>query len=210
MEQYFISDYIEGTVREIKDDFYFEKGYWIDKYIEDDEVLIIKLTKDGSFSCQAKVNEVGPFCCLGRLYRLGDNVCYYWNDRISPLYTAVSTDYNNGKVYAAKTLYNKNEKMNSDFIDISNNIIQFYEITIDEVIMIEGGRKIFNPMDHKWFPYDFLEKTGLNDIGDAYNYDEKGYGWTLEDSWDALTDGMYGDMPDNPTEHDAMMDALGF
>lgn len=28
--------------------------------------------------------------------------------------------------------------------------------------------------------------------------------------WDALTDGMYGDMPSNPLEYDAMMDAMGF
>ena len=34
--------------------------------------------------------------------------------------------------------------------------------------------------------------------------------WTGEDSWDALTDGMYGDMPRNPMEYDAMMDAMGF
>lgn len=34
--------------------------------------------------------------------------------------------------------------------------------------------------------------------------------WTEEDSWDALTDGMYGDMPSSPWEYDAMMDAMGF
>ncbi len=34
--------------------------------------------------------------------------------------------------------------------------------------------------------------------------------WTEEDSWDALTDGMYDDMPSNPWEYDAMMDAMGF
>lgn len=34
--------------------------------------------------------------------------------------------------------------------------------------------------------------------------------WTEEDSWDALTDGMYDDMPSNPLEYDAMMDAMGF
>ena len=38
----------------------------------------------------------------------------------------------------------------------------------------------------------------------------EGYEWTEEDSWDALTDGMYGEMPRNPMEYDAMMDALGF
>jgi len=40
--------------------------------------------------------------------------------------------------------------------------------------------------------------------------DDGGYDWTEEDSWDALTDGMYGEMPNNPLEYDAMMDALGF
>lgn len=39
---------------------------------------------------------------------------------------------------------------------------------------------------------------------------EEGYEWTEEDSWDALTDGMYGDMPSNPMDYDAMMDALGY
>ncbi len=34
--------------------------------------------------------------------------------------------------------------------------------------------------------------------------------WTEEDAWDALTDGMYGDMPSNPMEYDAMMEAMGF
>jgi len=40
--------------------------------------------------------------------------------------------------------------------------------------------------------------------------DDGGYEWTEEDSWDALTDGMYGEMPRNPMEYDAMMDAMGF
>lgn len=34
--------------------------------------------------------------------------------------------------------------------------------------------------------------------------------WTEEDTWDALTDGMYGDMPSNPMEYDAMMEAMGY
>ena len=42
------------------------------------------------------------------------------------------------------------------------------------------------------------------------SYDCGGYEWTEEDSWDALTDGMYGDMPCSPWEYDAMMDAMGF
>lgn len=42
------------------------------------------------------------------------------------------------------------------------------------------------------------------------SYECGGYKWTEEDSWDALTDGMYGDMPSSPWDYDAMMDAMGF
>lgn len=41
-------------------------------------------------------------------------------------------------------------------------------------------------------------------------YDDGAYEWTEEDTWDALTDGMYGEMPSNPMDYDAMMDAMGF
>ena len=37
-----------------------------------------------------------------------------------------------------------------------------------------------------------------------------GYEWTREDSWDALTDGMYGDIPTDPRDYDLMMDIMGF
>ena len=41
-------------------------------------------------------------------------------------------------------------------------------------------------------------------------YESDGYEWTEEDAWDALTDGMYGEMPRNPLVYDAMMEAMGF
>ena len=47
------------------------------------------------------------------------------------------------------------------------------------------------------------------DSYDDGGYDD-GYEWTEEDAWDALTDGMYGEMPRTPWEYDAMMDAMGF
>lgn len=49
-----------------------------------------------------------------------------------------------------------------------------------------------------------------NDWEESDNYECGGYLWTEEDSWDALTDGMYGDMPNSPWEYDAMIDAMGF
>ena len=49
-----------------------------------------------------------------------------------------------------------------------------------------------------------------NDWEESDNFECGGYLWTEEESWDALTDGMYGDMPNSPWEYDAMMDAMGF
>ena len=62
---------------------------------------------------------------------------------------------------------------------------------------------------------DFYEDEYENDEleYDDYEsdyYDDGGYEWTAEDSWDALTDGMYGDMPRDPLMYDAMMEAMGF
>jgi hypothetical protein len=56
---------------------------------------------------------------------------------------------------------------------------------------------------------EFDECDEYEDDYECCGYEE-GYEWTEEDSWDALTDGMYGDMPSNPMEYDAMMDALGY
>lgn len=56
-----------------------------------------------------------------------------------------------------------------------------------------------------------IEDDFDDDFNDYYDdYECGGYEWTEEDSWDALTDGMYGDMPSSPWEFDAMMDAMGF
>ena len=59
------------------------------------------------------------------------------------------------------------------------------------------------------YDYDSYENEEYEDDYECGGY-EDGYEWTEEDSWDALTDGMYGDMPRNPMEYDAMMDAMGF
>ncbi len=58
---------------------------------------------------------------------------------------------------------------------------------------------------------ELAEEDIEDDFDDDYDdYECGGYEWTEEDSWDALTDGMYGDMPSSPWEFDAMMDAMGF
>ena len=76
--------------------------------------------------------------------------------------------------------------------------------------------------DDSYEEYDDYEEYYDNEECDEYDeydddeyeecddYDDHGYEWTEEDSWDALTDGMYGDMPTDPVMYDAMMDAMGF
>ena len=59
------------------------------------------------------------------------------------------------------------------------------------------------------YDYDSYENEEYEDDYECGGY-EDGYEWTEEDSWDALTDGMYGDMPSSPWEYDAMMDAMGY
>ena len=68
-------------------------------------------------------------------------------------------------------------------------------------------------MEREYYEDSYEEYDDYNSGSFDDSYDEgyeEGYEWTEEDSWDALTDGMYGDMPNNPLEYDAMMDAMGF
>jgi hypothetical protein len=56
-----------------------------------------------------------------------------------------------------------------------------------------------------------MARDYFDDSYEEYDdYECGGCEWTEEDSWDALTDGMYGEMPRTPWEYDAMMDAMGF
>ena len=59
------------------------------------------------------------------------------------------------------------------------------------------------------FYEDSYEEFDDNDY-ECGGYDGGGYEWTEEDSWDALTDGMYGDMPTDPLMYDAIMESMGF
>ena len=70
-----------------------------------------------------------------------------------------------------------------------------------------------NFYDDSFEEYDENEEFNeYDEYEDGFELDDQegGYEWTEEDSWDALTDGMYGDMPSNPMEYDAMMDAMGY
>lgn len=61
-------------------------------------------------------------------------------------------------------------------------------------------------MARNYYDDSYEEYDGYEDD----SYDCSGYEWTEEDSWDALTDGMYGEMPSDPRMYDAIMDAMDF
>lgn len=62
------------------------------------------------------------------------------------------------------------------------------------------------------FDYDFDSYEELDEYVDyeCVTDDCFEYEWTEEDTWYALTDGMYGEMPDDPLMYDTFMDALDF
>lgn len=62
--------------------------------------------------------------------------------------------------------------------------------------------------EDEYYEEDFKDDYYEEDFEDDRVY--CGSEWTLEDSWDALTDGMYGDYPSDPRVFDAVMDAMGF
>ena len=75
------------------------------------------------------------------------------------------------------------------------------EESVDECLYSEDGFDAIEDGDECYDEYN-----------DAYEYEyEGGYGdSSYEDTWWALTDGMYGDCPSNPIAFDAALEALGF
>lgn len=181
-EKYIISDYIDRGVEDLLGDTICEPRRWIDTFIEDDEVIIIRILGDGTLSWRTKVNEIGTFFPVGQLYRLGDKVGFYSENGISSAnYAAVSIDNQDDKTYVAQISYKKEERIdkrwNHNFILHKNYILEFYEITKNgEKIRKEDDWKLFNPTKHKWFPSDFLKKNGLvyDDVAGGYAYESSG------------------------------------
>lgn len=65
--------------------------------------------------------------------------------------------------------------------------------------------------DYDYDSYEVFENEDYDCCeNDEFGYNGHAYEWTDEDVWDALTDGMYGEMPSDPQIYDAMIEALGF
>lgn len=60
---------------------------------------------------------------------------------------------------------------------------------------------------------DFLAQRRRQEYEEADDedyYESRSAEWTEEDSWWALTDGMYGEYPRNPIAFDAALEAMGY
>ena len=88
------------------------------------------------------------------------------------------------------------------------NIIPDFIFSDEEDYLIEcvEGQAEFD--ENGW--QNFIYEDEYVDDDEPDNYYDGYCEWSEEDAWDALTDGMYGDMPSNPIAYDAMMDALGY
>lgn len=168
-DKFIVSDYIEGFNTELFDEWINEPGQWVDNFIEDDEVIIVKVTSDGSLSWRYRANEILCLSSNNLLYRIGEKVGFFSKDGVSDaIYSAVTTDWNENKIYVAQILREKIEQNghigNPNFIQYRQYTIQYFELLESgELHKIEDDWKVFNPKKHKWFPADFLERNGLID-----------------------------------------------
>lgn len=172
-DKFLISDYIEGYNAELFDECVSEPGRWVDTFIEDDEVIIIKVD-NGNLSWRYKVNEIACLSHYRLLYRIGEKVGFYSKDGVSDaIYSAVTTDRNENKTYVAQILRKRIERngelWNPNFIPHKQYTIQYFELMESgELHKMEDDWKVFNPQKHKWFPADFLEMNGLVDYDYGY------------------------------------------
>ena len=182
-----------------------EYNYYNDQYEDDSLTTIIKLNKEHKIKWFDFANEIYSEYNSTILYRRGHKCGFINNDGlIEALYNGISLESPDNKVYVAlfEPIHDNNIESNERFNN--PNIIQFglgymryYELLQDgQLVRVDDNWNVFNPLNCKWYPNDFIEKnynydSGLTSDFISDNNDE----WTDEDAWDAMTDGMYGDYP---------------
>lgn len=157
VDKYIVSNYIEWTLPNLSGKK--KSGHWIDYFIEDDMVIIMRIGEDGNLLWNYKVNEIGKCCSDLYMYRIDDKVGFFSSKGVySPLYAAITTDDNEGKTFVAQIQYYcKGKKTYPCFIPYRHYTINFLELT--ESGKLEKIRGIFNPKKYKWFPSNFIQKN---------------------------------------------------
>lgn len=176
-----------------------------DIYIEDSVVIIVKLNKDNTINSYHKVNEISSALHTKLYYRLRDKIGIFDGAELQPaIFDAIT--YLSPETYVASIEYyhpskhNLSVKDNHNFNPQPPYFIRFFKLTDEGPIRMSDDWSVFNPRKYKWFPYDFSDKIPFNSKYETETYEscvlfDDSYEWSDEDSWDAMTDGKYGDYP---------------
>ena len=171
-----------------------------DVFIEDDIVTIMKLSVNHDIVWKYQVNEIGQTEEGLLLYRIGERCGFYSLAGFgAAMYTAITTNYKNGKIFVAKinTTINDDKLMyNPNYIWDNKYLIEYYELSHNgSLTKLQDNWSIFNPLNYQWFPKNFINNNHIEEPPRDYCDAPEGTEWTDEDSREAMTDGMYGDYP---------------
>lgn len=172
-----------------------------ERYIIDNKITIIKISKDRTILWKTIVNEIGKTNWGYKLYRKGAKCGFYTEEFLYKAeFSAISIDGNENEFYVAKitSKYNISECTslfdNPNYNPDTGQVILYFKVINNTMIKVQDDWRVFNPKELNWFPKSFKDENGLIEEEEYYydNYEEE---WTDEDGWDAMTDGKYGDYP---------------
>lgn len=171
-----------------------------DLYVDDSIITIIMLNERKEFAWINYANEIERTEYFTHLYRKGKKYGLFDTNGFKPAYfDAITRESPDHKIYYASFEYCHDPNSadnNPNYIYWKHLYIRYYIMEDENYIRVEDDWKIFNPRKCKWFPYDFLISNYDDyDVGASDYSLDRGYEWTDEDAWDAMTDGMYGDYP---------------
>ncbi len=181
-DKYIISDYTEYSYIKVSNNGICKQEHWVDRFIEDDEVIIVRIAKDGTLSWRLKVNEIGPEYYGWRMYRFCDKVGFFSGDKVSSaIYDAVAIDHQKGKTYVALIIYQIVE-----YIDDTTTKEATSALAEDVKASQQQGwnvTKRLNPnyISHKQYTiqyYEILERKEIKRMEDDWTiFDPTKYKW---------------------------------
>ena len=223
-DTYIISKYVEPIKNDSLFDELFqtpseeieETGHWEDNYVEKGIFYITHIDNKGRVEWNSLADEY-LFRNNAKLIRIGSKVG--WMDskgiRLSN-YDAISQEFGvSDRRYVAKVVRTENmgdsdDKNNPNYLWQHSCFIQYYKCDKDGwPVRLEDNWDVFDPTSIEWFPSNFLNSLEVypcqNDDCDYYDNNDdvkENYEWTEEDTWDAMTDGMYGDYPGSDVDYE--------
>lgn len=165
-----------------------------ERYIIDNKITIIKISKDRTILWKTIVNEIGKTNWGYKLYRIGAKCGFYTEKFLYKAeFSAISIDGNENEFYVAKitSKYNISECTslfdNPNYNPDTGQVILYFKVINNTMIKVQDDWRVFNPKEFNWFPKSFKDENGLIEEEEYYydNYEEE---WTDEDGWDAMTD----------------------